>query len=432
MVIANKLPALLLCICCYLPCAAQTDSAAVKKHHFSGTATCWARGEIRDGALPADNGQDFAAFLMGSTTLRLEYSSSWLDVRFSPKYFGVWGASGVGDLAIDEAWFRIKKGGFFARIGRQKLSYDDQRIIGADDWAMADKTHDVVKLGYEGKKHRVHLLLAFNQNFENLNGGTVYRNGGQDYKTMQTLWYHYDPFPWLGASLIAMNTGMQSLKENENKTYFQQLFGGFLDIHPKKFSFQASFYQQLGKTERALPINAWMASAESTWQIIPQVGVRAGYFHMSGDPRFFVPAEGAVGMAQKREVRGFNPIFGSHHKFYGAMDFFYVTTYYGGNTPGLQDLHAGATWTLWKKLDLTGTYHYLATSVEVTNAPSRTLGHEFEFSASWRFAPSACLLAGYTLMTGTETMEVLKRTSGQDHLRWGWIMLIVTPKFFNL
>ena len=46
---------------------------------------------------------------------------------------------------------------------------------------------------------------------ENLNGGTHYVNGGQPYKSMTLLWYHADPLPWLGASLIGMNLGMQSL-----------------------------------------------------------------------------------------------------------------------------------------------------------------------------------------------------------------------------
>ncbi len=432
MLFFKKLFCLVLGVCLAFRCFAQTDTLS----HFSGNAVSWARGEIRDGALPAANGEDFAAFLMSSTTLRLDYTSKWLDVRFSPKYFGVWGAKGAGDLAIDEAWLGLKTPfGLFVRLGRQKLSYDDQRIIGDDDWAMAPKTHDVLKAGYEGGKHKVHLLLAFNQNYENLNGGTVYLNGGQDYKTMQTLWYHYDPFSWLGASLIAMNVGMQSLvasEANDNKSYYQQLLGGFVDVHPKNFSFQASYYQQLGYTERALPIHAWMASAESSWQMIPQLGFRAGYFHMSGDPKFFVPSEGALGLVRKTEVRGFNPIFGSHHKFYGAMDFFYVTTYYGGSTPGLQDLHAGLTWSPTKKIDITGNYHYLATSVDVESAPSRTLGHEFEFAFSWRFAKFVNLQAGYTVMGGTDTMEVLKRTSGQNHLNWGWIMLLVTPEFFRL
>lgn len=128
---------------------------------------------------------------------------------------------------------------------------------------MASFTHDALKMSYEGGRHKVHLLMAFNQNDENLNGGTYYTGGGQPYKSMQTLWYHYDPWPWLGVSLIGMNTGMQSLMEDENKTLYQQIAGGFMDFHPKNFTLQASYYRQMGYDENALPIHAWMTSVES-------------------------------------------------------------------------------------------------------------------------------------------------------------------------
>lgn len=43
----------------------------------------------------------------------------------------------------------------------------------------------------------------------------------------------------------------------------------------------------------------------------------------------------------------------------------------------------------------------------------------------------ATLSVGYSFMKGTETMEVLKRTSGNRQLQWGWVMLSVSPKFFS-
>ena len=418
-------------LCVAVLCAGQADTLSSAERHVLVNLQQWTRGEVRDGALPAENGADNAMFLMGNTVLRLDYTSPGLDVRFSPKHFGVWGASANGALAVDEAWLTLKsRGGLFARVGRQKLSYDDQRIIGNDDWVMAPLTHDAVKAGFEGKKHKLHLLLAFNQNNENINGGTYYKDGGQDYKAMQALWYHYEPTSWLGASLIGLNMGMQSLATKENETCWQQIFGAFLDIHPGKFSLQASYYRQTGHDEYNMPIHAWMASAESSWKVLPQLKLLCGYFHMSGDPYYFVPAEGAIGMARKTEIRGFNPIFGSHHKFYGAMDFFYVTTYYGGNTPGLQDFHFGVQGDPFKKLSLQGTYHHLATSVEVENA-GKTLGHELEFSLTWKIAPDVNLMAGYSYMDGTDTMIRLKRTSDQNSLHWGWLMLTVSPELFR-
>ena len=416
---------------CMSFCAAQTDTLSAARRQFSATALLRSRGEVRDGALPAANGADYAMFLTGNSVLQLDYTSPWLDVRLAPKYVGVWGSSSNGALSIDEAWFSLKsRKGFFARLGRQKLSYDDQRIIGADDWSMAPLTHDVLKTGFERGRHKLHLLLAFNQNNENINGGTYYVDGGQVYKSMQTLWYHADPLPWLGVSLIGMNMGMQSRLTTDNVTNYQQIFGGFVNVHPGTFSLQMSFYRQSGHDEYTLPIYAWMASAESAWKLSSRFSLTGGYFYMSGDPYYFVTEPGAIGLTRKTEVRAFNPIFGSHHKFYGAMDFFYVTTYYGGNSPGLQDLHFGAKWNPSGKWEFKGVYHYLATCVAVKNA-KMTLGHEFEFSLGWQIASDVKLLAGYTYMGGTDTMVKLKRTSDQNYLSWGWLMLVVTPEFFK-
>ena len=151
---------------------------------------------------------------------------------------------------------------------------------------------------------------------------------------------------------------------------------------------------------------------------------------MSGDPLYYVPKEGEIGLMRKTEIRGFDPVFGAHHKFYGAMDFFYVSTFYGGNTPGLQDLHVGAKWSPCEQLDLDGTYHFLATSVDIRDG-GKILGHEWECTLTWRFAKDAKLSAGYSFMNGTDTMAQLKRTSAKNHLHWGWVMLTVTPEFFK-
>ncbi len=270
----------LLMLCGVLTYAQQADTLKT----FSINASLWSRGEFRDGALPAENGVDHAAFLMSNNVIGMNYNGKYLEARFSPKFFGIWGAKGSGGMAIEEAWFGLKGGGWFLRLGRQKLSYDDERIIGSNDWAMATSTHDIVKAGFELGKHKLHILAAFNQNNENTNGGTYYINGGQAYKNMQALWYHFDPLPQLGASLIFMNTGMQNvmLTEEENKTEYQQLFGVYASWKPGNFGLQASYYRQTGHDENGLPIHAWMTSAEADWRACDWLSLNTGYSFMNG------------------------------------------------------------------------------------------------------------------------------------------------------
>jgi hypothetical protein len=129
--------------------------------------------------------------------------------------------------------------------------------------------------------------------------------------------------------------------------------------------------------------------------------------------------------------KGFNPVYGSHHKFYGAMDFFYVGTFVNGFTPGLQNAYIGAACKPISNLSLSATYHYLATSINLEGL-NKTLGHELELEASCRLAKDVNLAAGFSYMTGTETMERLKRASGDGSLRWAWLSLHITPRLFSL
>ena len=415
-----------------LPAFAQPDStASIPQKEFHISASAWSRGEVRDGGMIYDTGYDYAAFIMSNAVVNIDYRYKGLEMRLSPKYFSVWGAKSDGAMAVEEAWFGMRgKSGLFFRLGRQKISYDDQRIIGANDWVMASNKHDMLLAGLERGRHKLHLMLAYNQNDVNTEGGVIYLDGSKPYKAMENVWYHFDPIKQLGASLLFMNMGMQDpLFPTENVTHQQQLFGAFLDCHPRNLSVQGSYYRQTGHDEYNRAIHAWMASGEAAWQISPNWRINSGYYHMSGD-EFYVPIEGGIGMVLKTEVCGFNPVFGSHHQFYGAMEFFYVNTYYGGNTPGLQDFHAGFQWKPIKSLTFDTEYHYLATSIAIEDA-SKTLGHEFELTASWQLLPDLSLQAGYSFMQGTDTMARLKRARNENRLHWGWLMLVVTPEFFS-
>ena len=127
---------------------------------------------------------------------------------------------------------------------------------------------------------------------------------------------------------------------------------------------------------------------------------------------------------------GFNSIYGSHHKFYGAMDFFYIGTYVNGFTPGLQNLYFSGTYNPTRQLSFQAAYHYMAMATS-HNDWDRTLGHEIELEGSYRFLKEAKLSAGFSFMTGTGTMEKLKRASDDGSLRWAWLSLTVSPTIFT-
>ncbi|MBP5507854.1 MAG: hypothetical protein J6Y23_08445, partial [Prevotella sp.] len=290
--------------------------------------------------------------------------------------------------------------------------------------------------GYEGHGHKLHAVVAYNQNSKNVNGGTFYQNGSQIYKTMQTAWYHYDvPKIPLGVSVLFMNIGMQSGTEEEYHTAYQQLLGGYVNYKPRNLTLEAAYYHQMGKacldytSTETLPINAWMAAGKVSYNFNRQLSSYVGYDYLSGDKEFKVPKQGMIGLTKHTKMSAFTSTFGSTHNFYGAMDFFYVSAYFGTFSPGLQNLYAGVNYKPIKGLSFDAAYHYLATTTNLEDL-NKTLGHEIELTASYNFMKDVRLGMGFSFMKGTETMESLKRSTDDHILQWGWLMLNVSPRIF--
>ncbi len=427
------------------------DSTIIKENILSVDLQFLGRGEARYGGLPAatpeldEYGYETDAnkvpksnFVLSRTRLPINFKRDWLEVRVTPQHSGVWGQAGKGTFNLYETWVKMTtRSGLFAQVGRVALNYDDERIIGSDDWAMASSSHDILRMGYEGHGHKAHVILAYNQNADVVtSGGSVYENGAQPYKTMQTVWYHYD-FPRLplGTSLLFMNIGMQStvdditVEKRKYRTWFQHLAGAHLSFQPEHWKAEASYYNQFGRNETGTKIKAWMMSAKVTYMPIPEFNATMGYDYLSGDKYFAVPTGHNVGMVHHDVIKGFSTVYGSHHQFYGAMDFFYVSAYHNGFTPGLQNAYVGAAYRPIKNLMLNASYHYLAIATDLEDM-KRTLGHELEFQASCAIHRDVKLAAGTSFMWGSETMERLKRSSSKTSLRWGWISLTVNPRIF--
>ena len=412
--------------------------ARAQENTFSVDADYLTRGEIRRGGIYVTEDGDAlnSRFILSRTRLGASYSRDWLSARLTAQHADTWGSSAGNSLSMNEAWVKAQfPVGFFAQLGRQRLSYDDQRIFGADDWSMTGYSHDGLKLGFERAGHKVHLFGAYNQDVSNIDqGGTRFSGGIQPYKSLASLWYHYDiPKTGIGASLLFVNMGLEDNMVyigEEPKTCFQQLAVTFLSWKPKHFGLEASYYHQWGKSNGGIPLNAWMASAKAMATPSEHWSFRAGYDYLSGEEDFPIPGEGDIGLVRHEIVRGFNSLYGSNHKFYGAMDFFYVSTYVNGFTPGLQNLYAGVSWTPVKPLSADAAYHFFSTAVPVQDA-KQALGHEVELQLTWTIIPSVSLSAGYSFMQGTGTMSVLKRSTQNNRLHWGWLMLNVTPTFFK-
>lgn len=399
-------------------------------------------GELCDGGLPHgasfDPAESRSAFLLGRTRINAGYSRPGIEIRAVVQNKAIWGTDGNTLLRLYEGWTRFYAPcGLFAQIGRVALSYDDERIIGTNDFATAALSHDILRLGFENQHHKFHLILAYNQNAENAYSTRYYTDGAQFYKTMQTLWYHADlPRCRLGISLLFMNLGLQAgvpgNAYNPPSVQYQQFSGTYLNFHPKHLTLEASFYRQSGHLVQNLlhiPVDAWMASIKATVKPSDSYGFTLGYDQLSGDDYVPVVYGGQLGLPRHEVNRGFTPLYGSRAPFYGILDYYYESAYSNGFTPGLRNFFAGIFGKPLPQLFCSATWHYLAVGTSLQNFDP-SLGHSVELQATYRFSPIVSLSAGYTQMIGTTTMQALKQ-GGDSRARWGWFSLSINPDSFT-
>lgn len=424
--------------------AQQQDDS--KKNQLSVGIQFMGHGEYQGGGLPRSDtdGQqvaDRAGFLLSRLRLNVGYQRPGIEALAVIQNFAVWGMASNMSLDLYEGWVKLSsKGGLFAQVGRVALSYDDERIIGLNDFAMAAMSHDVLRAGYEGHGHKVHGIFAYNQNASNVFTNTYYTGGAQYYKTMQTLWYHYDvpKFP-LGISLLAMNVGLQAgLPDdvyNQPRVVYQQMLGTYLKYASSFLTAEVSYYRQLGSVVNVYmqdgKINAWMASGKVSLKPFEKLGFDLGYDYLSGDDYVPVLYGGSpIGLPKHAVLKGFTPLFGSRTKFYGLLDYFYQSAQVHGFSPGLQNACVGVNWNPFKDFTASAAYHYLAVGTRLEGL-DMTLGHDVDFTLAYQFSKYVSLTLSYTFMSGTETMNRLKQNPKTSLAHWAWFSLMVSPEIFR-
>jgi len=192
------------------------------------------RTEFRDGysTLQAKDAET-AIFTSQRTRLNVGFSGYRFKFFVAIQDVRVWGqdASTINrtttaennGIQLHEAWGEIMLNDTISsiqnlslKIGRQEISYDDQKVIGGLDWLQQARYHDAVVLKYFNKGWTADFGAAFNQNKELL-AGTIY-NGvppatagypagtnalGTNYKSLEYLYvakkffFGYIPFLFL-------------------------------------------------------------------------------------------------------------------------------------------------------------------------------------------------------------------------------------------
>ena len=356
-------------------------------------------------------GQEPATFVSQRSRFILGFKDERHLVKLSAQNIHVWGdvptmrLEDNNGIALFEAYGQYAfNENFFLRLGRQVLSYDNQRIMGEVNWAQQGQSHDAALLSWQpAVNNKLHLGFAYNAPAETLIDVPYAVNS---YQNLQFAWYHLG-FGKSGLSLLAMNTGYED--PTDQQIDYVQTFGGFYKFSSGKFTADASVYGQSGKRlDRDL--SALYAGANLNYAISGTWKVGAGAEYLSG-----TDMDDASG-----ELHSFTPLFGTNHGFNGFMDYFYVGNHQ--NTVGLLDIFGKLTYSA-QKFELSVIPHAFSSAATIID-PSEGkmdnyLGTEIDMAGSWKVARDFSVAMGYSQMFATRSLEILKGGDSECYSKLG-------------
>lgn len=418
------------------------------------------RTELRNGfKKPILVGQNPAIFTEHRARIVAGYQTEKIGFKLSIQDVRIWGETGQINksdqlLSAHEAYgeyYASPKSTF--RVGRQEVIYDGHRLFGSLDWAMQGRALDAIRYLYKDDKgNQFDLMATWNQNgygdgapepaklvgnyYGTSNGGGTTRIFNLPLPKSQLMAYYKKKLGKGTVGIMLLDDVFNS-NDSTNVTHSSFTLGITPNFVFNKLKVGGQFYYTggaAGKTYSGtdyenIELGGFMVNA-----YVQHTGISGkpllGVDYLSGDD------------ASTSKVEGWSPSYGTNHKFYGFMDYFYVGNGHGGanaKSAGLMDVYLKTAFKVTEKATLLGHLHYFASTAARTYAATSesykgTLGTEVDLVASYSLAPGVALKAGYSQMFGiTETMKLLKFGNPMQEIsgmqNWTWVMLAFKPKF---
>jgi hypothetical protein len=331
------------------------------------------------------------------------------------------------------------------KIGRQELVYDDVRLLGNLDWLQQARRHDAVLLKFEHNGLTAHIGAAFNQNAEKKSnhifngvptGYPASTNGmGAMYKSMQFL-YVAKKLHFGDVSILAFKDDFskfhfaESDVERKTPIYDKGAWSRFtVGSHVtgtalRKLAFAASAFYQGGKYREGTSLDEYLLSISTMYAAARKFSIGLGVDVTSGNN----------GADPSKKFQRFDPLYGTPHKFWGYMDYFYVADGFGSN--GLINYYLKSKYKPKDNLTVSLDVHRFALPAAVTNEAgaelSKSLGTEIDLVVNWAMTKAINFEGGYSSMFSTATLSSpkVKNVKNADTTSsWAYLMISIKPEF---
>jgi hypothetical protein len=425
-------------------------------------------------------GQDASTITVNDGS-RLSLHEAWAEIVLSNKKDTSFKQSPVDYFAI--------------KVGRQELVYDDERLLGNLDWTQQGRRHDAIVLKTLQSGWQLDLGAAFNQNTDAVNyNGTYYtpanvpaaikdskgnlmntpaglipllnstgisaKNGSlallnppstnglnQNYKAMQYLYlakkfsktkvsglfltdqfgkYILDSVKNTAGTDVGYVYGYRYNQPGVNLRYTTGLLINPVFGAKNQWALTGGYYHQGGHDRDGLKLDAYTFTLSAAYNP-GQLSYTAGWDYLSGNDAF----------STSKTNHRFDPLYGTPHKFWGLMDYFYAGS--GSPTGGLSNPYLKIKYTSLNKrfsTELANHYFMLADDQKdaSANPVSKYLGTEFDLTTGYKLNKATLATLGLSYMAATRSMEYAKNiTPGMAKLNpvWAYLQFNITPEFLN-
>lgn len=441
--------------------------------HNEANAQLTATGQIRErtevragqGTLQK-KGERAALFNTQRARLNLGFTGYRFKVFMALQDVRVWGqdassinrttTEGNNGMLLHEAWGEIMLidttstiQNLSVKLGRQEISYDDQKVLGGLDWLQQGRRHDAIVFKFANKGWIADVGAAFNQNKE-LNTGTIYNgvptaygagtNGiGTQYKSFQYAYlgrkFFFGDVSFLffkddfnKYTTVTTGTPAVTTKVNGEGVWSRNTTGLYFNSTiTRKLNLTGSLYHQGGHDKDGRALSANLASLTSTLQVGRKLFVGPGIDYLSGD-------DGTKTMTATTDNNRFDPLYGTPHKFWGGMDYFYAANGFGKQ--GLLNYFFKAKYNMKDNLTLLLDIHGFEAANSLSNGSggklSSYLGTEVDLVVKYNMTKMINIEAGYSFMKATNSMAsaAVKNVTNPDlSPQFAYVMLNIKPNF---
>jgi len=310
----------------------------------------------------------------------------------------------LGKFLSDEVTFKV---------GRQELNYANQRMVGAVGWHNVGRVFDgaLVRFGFSGlvldlfgmRTAEVHAYAPvatpsatapIPDNGQNFFGLYSQVNGSGPHRGDIYLFYQ----------------GNRLMTSSGARDFRRFTAGGYARGAMENFLYEAEAAYQGGERGSS-DISAFMATGVLGYSVAGSVLTQfaGGFEYLSGT----APGES--------DVKSFEPLYATAHKFHGFMDYFINIPAQTANL-GLRDLLGRVFLKFSDRTDVRVWYHRFH---QAEKSPvGDDLGHEIDVVGVYRYADAVNFEAGFSAFLPGEVMRV--RFAGADAGLWGYLATTVT------